>query len=122
MTDLDDATSASTDTDTDTGAAGGCPVAPGNSRTDGPANTRWWPDRLNLKVLAKNPAVANPLGADFDYAAAFTALDLAQVKRDIAAVQTSSQEWWPADFGHYGGLFVRLAWHSAGTYRSGSRR
>ena len=113
MAELDDATTASTGT----GSAGSCPVAHGGSPTDGPANGRWWPERLNLKVLAKNPAVANPLGADFDYAAAFAALDLAEVKRDIAAVQTSSQEWWPADFGHYGPLMIRMAWHSAGTYR-----
>jgi catalase-peroxidase len=113
MTELDDATTASTGT----GSAGGCPVLPGGSPTDGPVNGRWWHERLNLKVLAKNPAVANPLGADFDYAAAFAALDLVEVKRDIAAVQTSSQDWWPADFGHYGPLMIRMAWHSAGTYR-----
>jgi catalase-peroxidase len=113
MPELDDETTASTGT----GSAGSCPVAHGSGPTDGPANGRWWPERLNLKVLAKNPAVANPLGADFDYAAAFAALDLADVKRDIAAVQTTSQEWWPADFGHYGPLMIRMAWHSAGTYR-----
>ena len=85
--------------------------------TAGDANRTWWPERLNLKVLAKNPDVANPLGADFDYAAAFTALDLAAVKADIAEVLTDSKDWWPADFGHYGGLMIRMAWHSAGTYR-----
>ena len=74
-------------------------------------------DRLNLKILAKNPAVANPLGEDFDYAEAFNTLDLAAVKRDIAEVLTDSQDWWPADFGHYGPLMIRMAWHSAGTYR-----
>jgi catalase-peroxidase len=113
MTELDDATTASTGTR----SASSCPVAHDSSPAGRPANGRWWPERLNLKVLAKNPAVANPLGADFDYAAAFAALDLAEVKRDIAAVQTSSQEWWPADFGHYGPLMIRMAWHSAGTYR-----
>ena len=77
----------------------------------------WWPERLNLKILAKNPEVANPLGEDFDYAAAFQGLDLAAVKRDIAEVLTTSQDWWPADFGNYGPLMVRMAWHSAGTYR-----
>ncbi|MBU4466055.1 MAG: catalase/peroxidase HPI [Actinobacteria bacterium] len=85
--------------------------------TAGSANRVWWPEKLNLKVLAKNPAESNPLGADFDYAAAFAALDLAAVKRDIAEVQTTSQDWWPADFGHYGPFMIRMAWHSAGTYR-----
>ena len=77
----------------------------------------WWPNRLNLKILAKNPAVANPLGEEFNYAEAFKTLDLAAVKRDIAEVLTTSQDWWPADFGHYGPLMIRMAWHSAGTYR-----
>jgi catalase-peroxidase len=71
----------------------------------------------NLKILAKNPAVANPLGGEFNYAEAFSSLDLAAVKRDIAEVLTSSQSWWPADFGHYGPLMIRMAWHSAGPYR-----
>ncbi|MCL2803793.1 MAG: catalase/peroxidase HPI [Micrococcales bacterium] len=84
--------------------------------TDG-ANRRWWPARLDLKILAKNHPAANPLGASFDYAKAFSALDLAQVKQDIEAVLTTSQDWWPADFGHYGPFMVRMAWHSAGTYR-----
>ena len=97
-------------------AAGECPVALPHP-TSGDANRTWWPERLNLKVLAKNPDVANPLGADFDYAAAFSALDLAAVKADIADVLTDSKDWWPADFGHYGGLMIRMAWHSAGTYR-----
>ncbi|MFY1679778.1 catalase/peroxidase HPI [Streptomyces sp. WMMC905] len=103
----------------DDGANGPCPVAPGRAPhpTQGGGNHQWWPDRLNLKILAKNPAVANPLGADFDYAEAFLALDLAAVKRDIAEVLTTSQDWWPADFGTYGPLMIRMAWHSAGTYR-----
>ncbi|MFF6778727.1 catalase/peroxidase HPI [Streptomyces sp. NPDC012637] len=103
----------------DEAAKGGCPVAHGRAAhpTQGGGNRQWWPERLNLKILAKNPAVANPLGEEFDYAAAFEALDLAAVKRDIAEVLTTSQEWWPADFGHYGPLMVRMAWHSAGTYR-----
>jgi len=98
---------------------GGCPVAHGRAAhpTQGGGNRQWWPERLNLKILAKNPAVANPLGADFDYAAAFKSLDLAAVKQDIAELLTSSQDWWPADFGHYGPFMVRMAWHSAGTYR-----
>jgi catalase-peroxidase len=95
-----------------------CPVLPGRVHpTAGDANSQWWPRRLNLKILAKNPAVSNPLGEEFDYAAAFSSLDLAAVKRDIAEVLTTSQDWWPADFGHYGPLMVRMAWHSAGTYR-----
>jgi len=98
----------------------GCPVPHGQRAphpTSGNANSGWWPERLNLKILAKNPAVANPLGEDFDYAAAFEALDLPAVKQDIAQVLTTSQDWWPADFGHYGPLVIRMAWHSAGTYR-----
>ncbi|GAA1642798.1 catalase/peroxidase HPI [Nonomuraea maheshkhaliensis] len=98
---------------------GGCPVAHTRAPhpTQGGGNRQWWPERLNLKILAKNPAVANPLGGDFDYAAAFKSLDLAAVKRDIAEVLTTSQDWWPADFGHYGPFIIRMAWHSAGTYR-----
>ncbi|MCI5825363.1 MAG: catalase/peroxidase HPI [Arcanobacterium sp.] len=91
-------------------------------RPAGTGNKDWWPERLNLKILAKNPAVANPLGEDFDYKAAFEALDLEAVKADIAAVLTDSQDWWPADFGNYGPLFVRMAWHSAGTYRAADGR
>ncbi|GAQ55795.1 catalase/peroxidase HPI [Streptomyces acidiscabies] len=97
-----------------------CPVAHGGRAahpTQGGGNRQWWPDRLNLKILAKNPAVANPLGEEFDYAAAFEALDLPAVKRDIEAVLTDSKDWWPADFGHYGPFMIRMAWHSAGTYR-----
>ncbi|MFD8827498.1 catalase/peroxidase HPI, partial [Streptomyces sp. NPDC059605] len=101
------------------GASGGCPVAHERAPhpTQGGGNRQWWSERLNLKILAKNPAVANPLGEEFDYAEAFRALDLAAVKRDIAEVLTTSQDWWPADFGHYGPLMIRMAWHSAGTYR-----
>lgn len=100
-------------------SAGGCPVAHARAPhpTQGGGNRQWWPERLNLKILAKNPAVANPLGEDFDYAEAFKSLDLPAVKRDIAEVLTTSQDWWPADFGHYGPFIVRMAWHSAGTYR-----
>jgi catalase-peroxidase len=96
-----------------------CPVAHGGRAhpTMGDANREWWPNQLNLKILAKNPAVANPLGEEFNYAEAFKTLDLAAVKRDIAQVLTTSQDWWPADFGNYGPLMIRMAWHSAGTYR-----
>src|ERR1022692_3929116 len=99
--------------------SGGCPVAHGGLThpTKGDANRDWWPNRLNLKILAKNPAVANPLGEEFNYAEAFKTLDLAALKQDIAEVLTTSQDWWPADFGHYGPLMIRMAWHSAGTYR-----
>ncbi|MGZ0151307.1 catalase/peroxidase HPI [Kribbella sp. WER1] len=98
---------------------GGCPVNHGQGvhPTSGNANREWWPNQLNLKILAKNPAVANPLGGEFDYAAEFKTLDLAAVKADIAEVLTTSQDWWPADFGNYGPLMIRMAWHSAGTYR-----
>ncbi|GHE46674.1 catalase/peroxidase HPI [Streptomyces thermocarboxydus] len=106
-------------TDSKAEGAGGCPVAHDRAPhpTQGGGNRQWWPDRLNLKILAKNPPAANPLGEDFDYAKAFQSLDLPAVKRDIAEVLTTSQDWWPADFGHYGPLIVRMAWHSAGTYR-----
>ena len=99
--------------------AAGCPVAHERALEPvrGGGNRQWWPERLNLKILAKNPAVANPLGEEFDYAEAFLGLDLAEVKRDIAAVLTDSQDWWPADFGNYGPFMIRMAWHSAGTYR-----
>ncbi|MFF4547827.1 catalase/peroxidase HPI [Streptomyces sp. NPDC001406] len=105
--------------DAKTEGAGGCPVAHGRAPhpTQGGGNRQWWPERLNLKILAKNPAVANPLGEEFDYAAAFQSLDLPAVKRDIAEVLTDSKDWWPADFGNYGPLMIRMAWHSAGTYR-----
>lgn len=101
------------------GTGGGCPVAHDRAAhpTQGGGNRQWWPERLNLKILAKDPVVANPLGAEFDYAEAFQALDTAAVKRDIAEVLTTSQDWWPADFGNYGPLMIRMAWHSAGTYR-----
>lgn len=105
--------------DAKTEGGGGCPVAHERAAhpTQGGGNSQWWPNRLNLKILAKNPAVANPLGEEFDYASAFEGLDLPAVKRDIEEVLTTSQDWWPADFGHYGPFMIRMAWHSAGTYR-----
>ena len=87
--------------------AGGCPVVHGEAAypvEGGNANQRWWPTRLNLKVLAKNPAETDPMGGAFDYAAEFSSLDLATVKSDIEQILTTSQDWWPADFGHYGPL------------------
>ncbi|HTR96196.1 MAG TPA: catalase/peroxidase HPI [Trebonia sp.] len=99
-------------------AEGGCPVAGGRVHpTQGDANSQWWPNRLNLRILAKNPVATDPYHGEFDYAAAFKTLDLAAVKADITAVLTDSKPWWPADFGSYAGLFVRMAWHAAGTYR-----
>lgn len=97
-----------------------CPMGSKASRTAivrGMTNLMWWPDRLDLSILNQNSPLIDPLGPDFDYAAAFAALDLKAVKADIIALMTESQPWWPADWGHYGPLFVRMAWHSAGTYR-----
>jgi catalase-peroxidase len=91
-----------------------CPVAhPAMARS----NRDWWPDLLDLKALQQNPPMANPMGADFSYAEEFKTLDLDALSRDVQAVMTTSQDWWPADYGHYGPLFIRMAWHSAGTYR-----
>jgi catalase-peroxidase len=105
--------------DMNTEEAGGCPVHSGPLAhpTESGSNTDWWPNALNLKILRKHPAVANPLGADFDYKAAFESVDLDALAADVDAVMTDSQDWWPADFGHYGGFMIRMAWHSAGTYR-----
>ena len=82
-----------------------------------PTNRFWWPDQLDLGLLRQNAAESNPMGDDFNYAEEFSTLDLAAVKRDIEAAMTTSQDWWPADYGHYGPLFIRMAWHGAGTYR-----
>ena len=96
-----------------------CPfhAAPQQARNAATSNRNWWPEQLNLAVLHQHTARANPLGADFDYAQAFKTLDLDAVVRDLHALMTDSQDWWPADYGHYGPLFIRMAWHSAGTYR-----
>jgi len=95
----------------------GCPFGHGNGAAKRSNNRQWWPEGLSLTALNQHSPRSNPLGADFDYAAAFATLDLDAVMADLKALMTDSQEWWPADFGHYGGLFIRLAWHSAGTYR-----
>src|SRR5919106_4071372 len=91
-----------------------CPFS--TKAQSGRSNQDWWPNQLNLKVLHQRHPVGDPMGADFDYAEEFTSLDLAAVKKDIEKMMTTSQDWWPADFGHYGGLFIRMAWHAAGTY------
>ena len=99
---------------------GKCPFAPAEQRHTTAAalsNSDWWPEQLNLKILHQNSPVTNPMGAGFDYAKEFSSLDLASVKKDLNNLMTDSQDWWPADYGHYGPFFIRMAWHSAGTYR-----
>ena len=97
-----------------------CPFQPAARR--GPTNRDWWPNQLRLELLHQHSAKSNPMGADFDYRKEFQSLDYAALKKDLAALMTDSQDWWPADFGHYGPLFIRMAWHSAGTYRVGDGR
>ncbi|MBU6359426.1 MAG: catalase/peroxidase HPI [Chloroflexi bacterium] len=102
-----------------------CPVPHGTHKHTagkGTSNQDWWPNQLNLKVLHQNSALSNPMGEAFNYADEFKKLDLAALKQDLYALMTDSQDWWPADFGHYGPLFIRMAWHSAGTYRTGDGR
>ncbi len=109
----------------DDAATGKCPVMHGAVRKSTSAmrtNRDWWPNQLNLKVLHQHSALSNPMGTTFNYAEAFKTLDLEAVKADINALMVTSQEWWPADYGHYGPFFIRMAWHSAGTYRTGDGR
>ncbi len=103
---------------------GKCPVTGGANAmaSTGPSNRDWWPNQLNLKILHQHSAKCDPMGEAFNYAEEFKKLDYAALKKDLAALMTDSQDWWPADFGHYGPLFVRMAWHSAGTYRTGDGR
>lgn len=103
---------------------GKCPVTGlgGHSTLKGSSNKDWWPKQLNLKILHQNPSVLNPMGEDFNYVEEFNKLDLKKLKEDIYSVMTDSKTWWPADYGHYGPLFIRMAWHSAGTYRTSDGR
>ena len=96
---------------------GECPIKNANVGGGGTRNRDWWPNELKLNILRQHTPVTNPMSGDFDYAAAFKSLDYNALKKDLHALMTDSQDWWPADFGHYGGLFIRMAWHSAGTYR-----
>ncbi len=97
-----------------------CPYLGGelhNAAGGGAANRDWWPNQLKLNILRQQSNLSNPMGEEFDYAEAFKSLDLAAVKHDLTELMTDSQEWWPADYGHYGPFMIRMAWHSAGTYR-----
>jgi len=104
-----------------------CPMSAGHTHAPkatsgkGTTNKDWWPNSLNLKILHQNSDLSDPMGDDFDYAQEFKSLDLEALKKDLHDLMTDSQDWWPADYGNYGGLFIRMAWHSAGTYRTAVR-
>ena len=102
--------------------AGGCPVLHGAVRFGAQSNRNWWPNQINLRILHQHSTLSDPMGSTYDYAEEFGKLDLKALKKDLHALMTDSQDWWPADYGHYGGLFIRMAWHSAGTYRTSDGR
>ncbi len=110
------------DAKTDDKNAGKCPVMHGTTNVGMRSNSDWWPNQLNLRILRQNSPQSDPMGEAFNYAEEFKKLDLKALKKDLTALMTDSQDWWPADFGHYGGLFIRMAWHAAGTYRIGDGR
>ena len=110
------------DTKTGPKGEGNCPVMHGTTNLGMRSNSDWWPKQLNLRILRQNSPKSDPMGAAFNYAKEFKKLDLKALKKDLHALMTDSQDWWPADFGHYGGLFIRMAWHAAGTYRTGDGR
>ena len=99
-----------------------CPVVHGATNVGMRSNKDWWPNQLNLRILRQNSPQSDPMGKAFNYADEFKKLDYKALKKDLATLMTDSQDWWPADFGHYGGLMIRMAWHAAGTYRIGDGR
>ncbi|NBR79319.1 MAG: catalase-peroxidase, partial [Alphaproteobacteria bacterium] len=102
-----------------------CPVMHGaltRNQETGTSNQDWWPNQLNLGILRQHDKKSNPMGDDFDYREVFKKIDYAALKQDLTALMTDSQEWWPADYGHYGPFFIRMTWHAAGTYRTGDGR
>ena len=99
-----------------------CPMSGANTAIGNSPTQQWWPNQLNLRILHQNSPLSDPVGQEFNYAEEFKTLDLDALKKDIISVMTTSQDWWPADYGHYGGFFIRMAWHSAGTYRIGDGR
>ena len=103
-------------------SAGKCPVVHGTTNVGMRSNSDWWPNQLNLRILRQNSPQSDPMGKEFNYAEEFKKLDFQALKKDLTALMTDSQDWWPADFGHYGGFMIRMAWHAAGTYRIGDGR
>lgn len=103
-------------------STGMCPVMHGGNTACGTSNMDWWPNALNLDILHQHDKKTNPMGADFNYRAEVKKLDFEALKRDVHDLMTESQDWWPADWGHYGGLMIRMAWHAAGSYRTADGR